>query len=115
MQRKSPEILKMQVIKRHANDNLLTCYDFAESIEGQVFFAEQPVAVIPLEPSYVHPLMDEALFGILRANPSLHMVLVVPDTFMPHQKSRSSLTWARKLVRRLWDKYVCSCLNAFIH
>ena len=54
---------------------------------------------------YLHPLMDEVLFKILRANPLLQVVLVLPDTFFTHvQDPRHKMNWARKIARRLWSK-----------
>ena len=48
--------------------------DFAPAeVEGQIFFEGQPVALVPLLPMYLHPLMDETLFKILRANPLLQV------------------------------------------
>ena len=47
---------------------------------------------------YLHPLMDEVLFKILRANPLLQVVLVLPDTFFTHvQDPRHKMNWARKV------------------
>ena len=106
-------------------------YNFVPSeIEGQVIFEDQPVAILPIHPSQVHPLMDTVLFKILQACPSLHLVLVVPegyfnyastapqpdsDTYGKTKNSKGQiktdgnekvhkLAWARKLVRRLWAR-----------
>jgi hypothetical protein len=84
-------------------------------IEGDIFFDDQAVAIIPFHPSYVHPLMDEAIFQILRAVPDLQIVIALPETyahFLPtaiqsfaEQSSsmeKLSIQWAKQLVRRLW-------------
>ena len=84
-------------------------------IEGDIFFDDQAVAIIPFHPSYVHPLMDEAIFQLLRAVPDLQVVIALPETyahFLPtavqsfaEQSSsmeKLSIQWAKQLVRRLW-------------
>jgi tetratricopeptide (TPR) repeat protein len=77
--------------------------------EGKIFFKDQPVAILPIYPTYVHPLMDDVLFQIMRAVPVLQVLVVVPDTFFTHLRdSRHKLSWARKLVRRLWERYSSS-------
>jgi len=74
-------------------------------IEGQVFFDGQPVALLPVFPSQLHPLMDEVLFKIMRTVPALHLVLVLPDCYFTHTTDyKNKISWARKLVRRLWMK-----------
>ncbi len=74
-------------------------------IEGKVFFEGQPVAVLPLFPTSAHPLMDEVLFKIMHSVPALHVVLALPDSFFSHlQDAKHKVSWARKLVRRLWAK-----------
>ena len=79
---------------------------FAPSeVEGQIFFEGQPVAVIPLVPMYMHPLMDEVIFKIMRAVPLMQVVLVLPDSFFSHvQDPRHKMNWARKVARRLWSR-----------
>jgi hypothetical protein len=75
-------------------------------IEGKIFFENQPVAVLPVYPSYVNPLMDELLFKIMRSVPSLHVVLALPESFFTHARdAKHKISWARKLVRRLWARY----------
>mmetsp|Transcript_11293 Transcript_11293/g.18386 ORF Transcript_11293/g.18386 Transcript_11293/m.18386 type:complete len:959 (-) Transcript_11293:257-3133(-) len=84
-------------------------------IEGDIFFEDQAVAIIPFHPSYVHPLMDEAIFLLLKAVPDLQVVIALPETyahFLPtaiqsfaEQSSsmeKLSIQWAKQLVRRLW-------------
>ena len=74
-------------------------------IEGKVFFEGQPVAVLPLDPTHIHPLMDNLLFKIMRAIPALHLIVALPESFMAHvQDSKHKISWARKLVRRLWAR-----------
>jgi hypothetical protein len=78
-------------------------------IEGKIFFENQPVAVLPVYPSYVSPLMDELLFKIMRSVPSLHVVLALPESFFTHARdAKHKISWARKLVRRLWARYVAA-------
>jgi hypothetical protein len=77
--------------------------------EGQVFFAGQPVALLVLAPHELHPLMDETLVRVLRAVPTLHLVLAVPQDFFPHlaagdDADKRRMSWARALVRRLWTR-----------
>jgi len=73
--------------------------------EGRIFFDNQPVAVLPIHPAYMHPLMDDVLFKIMRSVPSLHVVLALPEMFFTHvQDSKHKISWARKLVRRLWAR-----------
>lgn len=74
-------------------------------IEGRVFFEGQPVAVLPLDPTHIHPLMDNLLFKIMRAIPALHLIVALPESFMAHvQDAKHKISWARKLVRRLWAR-----------
>ena len=50
--------------------------------------------------------MDEVLFKIMRTVPELHLVLVLPDCFYTHTTDyKNKISWARKLVQRLWTKY----------
>lgn len=73
--------------------------------EGRIFFDGQPVAVLPFDPSFVHPLMDDVLFKIMRAIPALQVVLVLPHSFFMHTSdTKHQTSWARKLARRLWAK-----------
>lgn len=73
-------------------------------IEGPIFFEGQPVAVIPIYPSYLHPLMDNAIVKLMHLVSSLQVVLVVSDNYLTHSKNvRHKLSWARQLVRRLWS------------
>lgn len=73
--------------------------------EGRIFFENQPVAVLPIHPAYLHPLMDDVLFKIMRSVPSLHVVIALPDMFFTHVRdSKHKISWARKLVRRLWAR-----------
>ncbi len=63
------------------------------------------MAVLPVYPSYVSPLMDELLFKIMRSVPSLHVVLALPEGFFTHARdAKHKISWARKLVRRLWAR-----------
>ena len=74
-------------------------------IEGPIFFEGQPVAVIPIYPSYLHPLMDDAIVKLMHLVSSLQVVLVVSDSYLSHSKNvRHKLSWARQLVRRLWSR-----------
>ncbi len=74
-------------------------------IEGKIFFEDQPVAVVPLYPTSVHPLMDNVIFKVLRSVPALHLVLALPESFLTHAHDpKHKISWARKLVRRLWTK-----------
>ena len=76
-------------------------------IEGRIFFENQPVAVLPVYPTYVSPLLDELLFKIMRSVPALHVVLALPESFFTHTRdAKHKIAWARKLVRRLWTRYV---------
>jgi tetratricopeptide (TPR) repeat protein len=80
--------------------------------EGKIFFKDQPVAILPIYPTYVHPLMDDVLFQIMRAVPILQILIVVPDSFFTHLRdSRHKLSWARKLIRRLWERYTLYLLS----
>lgn len=72
-----------------------------DELEGPVFFEGQPVAVLPCHPTHVHPLMDEVLFQILLAVPSLQILIVLPATFFGHSSTVSRMAWARRLLRRL--------------
>lgn len=73
--------------------------------EGQLFFQDQPVAVIACFPQSFHPLMDDTIVKFLQAQPLLHLILVIPDTFMMHTSdTRQKMSWARRLVRRLWTR-----------
>ena len=90
--------------------------DFSpRDIEGDIFFEDQTVAIIPLHPSYVHPLMDDAIILMLKSVPDLQIVIALPETyahFLPtaiqsfaeHSSSmeKLSIQWAKQLVRRLW-------------
>ena len=74
-------------------------------IEGQIFFDNQPVALLPFDPTYLHPLLDDVIFKIMRSSTSLQVVIVIPETFLHHVKDPSQkMSWARKLVRRLWTR-----------
>jgi hypothetical protein len=98
------------------SDHVTAISDFSpRDIEGDIFFDDQAVAIIPFHPSYVHPLMDEAIFQILKAVPELQVVIALPETyahFLPtaiqsfaEQSSsmeKLSIQWAKQLVRRLW-------------
>jgi hypothetical protein len=91
-----------------------------DELEGKVFFDGQPTALLPLDPSYLHPLMDEALLTLLRSISDLQLIIVIPEIFAkvlpsstPQSPSLSeyeikprylSIEWAKKLVRRLWSK-----------
>eukprot|EP00602_Paraphysomonas_sp_CaronLab_P011723 CAMPEP_0185039730 /NCGR_PEP_ID=MMETSP1103-20130426/36908_1 /TAXON_ID=36769 /ORGANISM="Paraphysomonas bandaiensis, Strain Caron Lab Isolate" /LENGTH=948 /DNA_ID=CAMNT_0027578743 /DNA_START=46 /DNA_END=2892 /DNA_ORIENTATION=- len=88
--------------------------------EGQVFFEGQAVALLPLDPSYVHPLMDEAIFTLLRSVPHMQVVIALPEAYAHVLPSASpqapslaeydtpqrqlSVEWAKKLVRRFWSR-----------
>lgn len=74
-------------------------------IEGQIFFDNQPVALLPFDPTYLHPLLDDVIFKIMRSITSLQVVIVIPETFLHHVKDHTQkMSWARKLVRRLWTR-----------
>jgi hypothetical protein len=74
-------------------------------IEGNIFFDGQPVAVLPMYPTSIHPLMDDVIFRIMRTVSSLQVIVVLPDHFFSHlQEPRRQMSWARKLVRRLWSR-----------
>jgi len=83
-------------------DMFFTSYEH----EGKIFFENQPVALLPIYPYHLHPLMDEVLFKIMRAVPTLQILLAIPDSFLSHlqQEKKYKLSWAKKLVRRLWTK-----------
>lgn len=73
--------------------------------EGNIFFDGQPVAVLPCFPEYLHPLMDEPLMKIIQSHPTLHLIVVIPEAFFLHvQDSRQKMSWARRLIRRLWKR-----------
>lgn len=74
--------------------------------EGKIFFENQPVALLPIYPYNLHPLMDEVIFKIMRALPTLQVILAIPESFLTHlkQEKKHKLSWAKKLVRRLWSK-----------
>lgn len=97
----------------------------ATELEGRIFFPGQPVMVLAAHPTMVHPLMDESIFRILRAVPTLQLVIAVVDSFNSYATaqdaspdsddaafggggiaasplSRRRMAWAGKLVRRLW-------------
>lgn len=86
-------------------------------LEGQVFFDDQPVMLLAAHPMMVHPLMDDTILEILRSVPTLQLLVVVSESFFSHTKSldsndesvssanplsRRRMSWAGKLVRRLW-------------
>lgn len=87
-------------------------------VEGRLFFEGQAVALLPLDPCYVHPLMDEAIFSLLRSVPHMQVVIVLPEVYahvLPSSspdspslsehstpRKRLSVEWAKKLARRLW-------------
>ena len=80
-------------------------YFAPNEFEGKIFFKDQPVAILPIYPTYIHPLMDEIIFKIMRSVPVLQILLVIPDSFLTHiRDNRHKLSWARRLVRRLWDR-----------
>ena len=69
-----------------------------QEIEGQIFFEGQAVAVLPVYPMQVHPLMDDTIFKIMLSVPTLQVVLVLPDSFFSHTRDlRHRMSWARKL------------------
>ena len=77
-------------------------------LDGQIFFTGQPVALLPLHPAQLHPLMDEVLIKILQACPSLQIVIALPQEYFSYgltaAGTRHKIVWARHLVRRLWAK-----------
>jgi hypothetical protein len=93
-------------------------------LEGKVFFEGQPVALLPIDPSFLHPLMDEALISLLHSIHDLQLLIVIPEIFatvLPSSSPQSpslseyqlqskylSLEWAKKLVRRLSAKALAS-------
>ena len=91
--------------QRGMDDSAQTFLFSPMEIEGRLFFENQPVAVLPVFPTYVSPLMDELIFKIMRSVPSLHVVLALPDSFFTHARDlKHKVSWARKLVRRLWTR-----------
>ena len=60
------------------------------------------MALLPADPSFVHPLMDGMLYRLLRACPHLSLVLAVPTPFLAHADPAHRMSWGRRLVRRLW-------------
>jgi hypothetical protein len=75
----------------------------AYELEGQIFFEGQAVAVLPVDPSALHPLMDQYLFRILHACPHLTLLLVLHSSFLSATANPAfRLSWGRRLVRRLW-------------
>ena len=73
--------------------------------EGKIFFENQPVAVIPLFPMYLHPLMDDVLFKVMRSVPALQIILALPESFHSHSKDvKHKMAWAREVVRRMWTR-----------
>lgn len=86
---------------QHEHDQTLS---FASTENEKISF-DQPVAVLSFDPSYIHPLMDELLFKLMRTLPALQIVLVLPASFHPHAVDvKHQISWARKLARRLWAK-----------
>ena len=87
-------------------------------LEGKVFFDDQPVMLLVAHPQLIHPLMDDILLEILRSVPTLQLLIVIPESFFSHTQnldsnddsiglanplSRRRMSWAGKLVRRLWN------------
>lgn len=79
-------------------DHLYSSFD----LEGPIFFEGQAVALLPVDPSLVHPLMDGVLYRLLRACPQLSLVLAIPASFLAHSDPEHRMSWGRRLVRRLW-------------
>ena len=82
-------------------------------VEGQVFFEDQPSAILPCHPGQLHPLMDATIFKLMHAAPNLHLVLVLPRIYFASEGGEGAsssgndelkISWARALVRRLWSK-----------
>lgn len=49
--------------------------------------------------------MDDTLFKLMHAVPTLQVVLVLPEAFFSHATDvRQRTCWSRKLVRRLWER-----------
>jgi hypothetical protein len=71
-------------------------------LEGPIFFEGQAVAMLAVDPSHVHPLMDQTLFGLLQSCQHLTIVLVIPASFLAHSNANYRMSWGRRLVRRLW-------------
>ncbi len=96
----------MIVVIASSDDSSIHSLNFApQEIEWQVFFQGQPVAVLPVYPTHMHPMMDDVLFKIMHACSSLHVVLVLPQSFFGHVLDvRHKMCWARRLVRRLWAR-----------
>ena len=86
----------------------LNIYDNIIESEGQIFFDNQPVAIIASHPSYLHPLMDNVLIKILKETAAcqLQILLVLPDIHFSDAMRipKYRISWARRLVRRLWAK-----------
>ena len=60
--------------------------------------------LLAAQPSAVHPIMDAHILDILRAIPSLQLLIGIPDSFMSHLgTSRRRMAWSRQLVRRYWS------------
>lgn len=98
------------------------------NLEGSLFFAGQSTALLVLSsPQQLHPVMDETLLKILRALPTLHLVIALSEHFLytdaatgtsnnhhheensHHHKdeyqdnhAHSAMLWGQRLVRRLW-------------
>jgi hypothetical protein len=91
-----------------------------DELEGRIFFDGQAVALFPIDPSYVHPLMDETILTLLRTIIDMQIIFVIPEVYArvlpsstPESPSLSeyevqtrylSIEWAKRLVRRLWSK-----------
>ncbi len=81
---------------------------FTSDDVGSFYFAANkhaPVMILVVQPSAVHPIMDAHILDILRAVPTLQLLIGVPDSFMSHlgNNPRRRMAWARRLVRRFWD------------
>jgi hypothetical protein len=92
------------VLKPHAIAD--ACY--FSSVTMSNLIPGQPVALFAAHPTFCHPLMDEVLFRILHACPSLQIVVAVSSSFFSHATSpRQRMNWARKLVRRYSYGFTC--------
>lgn len=88
----------------HSNAN---SRQYVES-DGQIFFEGQPVAVLAIHPSFLHPMMDSMLVKILQETTAsqLQLLLILPDHYFSNSMliPKYRISWARRLVRRLWEK-----------
>lgn len=106
--------------ENNQNNNELSPQFIPNDREGQIFFEGHSVALLAIDPSNFHPIMDEPILTILRSIPNLQILIVIPEIFCqvlpsstPQSPSLSeyelksrylSLEFAKQLIRRLWLK-----------